>query len=273
MGNDMDILVGADPELFLTANGQFQSAFGIIPGTKKQPFKVDQGAVQVDGMALEFNIDPASTEDQFVNSIDIVLAKLREMVPEEYTFQFSPTATFDRSIMEAQPPEAVALGCDPDFNAYSLKQNRPPKAHPQMRAAGGHVHVGWTQGADIRDKFHFDCCAKLARQLDYFLGLPSLMFDDDVERRNMYGQPGAFRPKHYGMEYRTLSNFWVNNPKYRQFVYRGTKKAFSVLVDDGLDFYDNYHNFASECISSNDKAAFLRLSELQPVLREAVKHI
>jgi len=53
------ILVGCDPEYFVKKNGIFQSAHGLIMGDKKNPQKVRNGAVQVDGMAVEFNIDPA----------------------------------------------------------------------------------------------------------------------------------------------------------------------------------------------------------------------
>ncbi len=39
----------------------------VIPDTaKEKPFPVTNGAVQVDGMALEYNIDPASTVEEFV---------------------------------------------------------------------------------------------------------------------------------------------------------------------------------------------------------------
>jgi hypothetical protein len=64
----MEFKIGADPEFFLRdkATGKFVSAHGLIPGTKRQPMKVDKGAVQVDGMALEFNIDPVTNLDSSV---------------------------------------------------------------------------------------------------------------------------------------------------------------------------------------------------------------
>ena len=62
----MDFLFGADPELFVKRDGEFKSGHGLIEGGKENPYPVERGAVQVDGMALEFNIDPAADEDNFV---------------------------------------------------------------------------------------------------------------------------------------------------------------------------------------------------------------
>ena len=75
------ITIGADPEIFVTnKDGRFRSAHGLVPGTKTEPFRVNNGAVQVDGMALEFNIDPVETEDDFVTNITSVMQQMQEMV-------------------------------------------------------------------------------------------------------------------------------------------------------------------------------------------------
>ena len=47
--------------------------------------------------------------------------------------------------------------------------------------------------------------------MDFFLGLPSVLYDADTERRKLYGKAGAMRYKPYGVEYRTLSNAWLKN--------------------------------------------------------------
>ena len=88
------ILVGADPELFLAKNGQFVSAHNLLPGTKYEPFPVKSGAIQVDGMAAEFNIDPVENEDSFLSSLETVLTQLKSMVPD-YDF-CKPPSTLKR---------------------------------------------------------------------------------------------------------------------------------------------------------------------------------
>jgi hypothetical protein len=73
-------------------------------------------------------------------------------------------------------------------------------------------------------------CATLVKQLDSYLGLPSLLFDRDTLRRKMYGQAGAFRPKPYGVEYRVLSNAWLLNENRMRFVFNQTTRAVNDLI-------------------------------------------
>ena len=80
-------------------------------------------------MALEFNIDPANTEDEFVLSIDTVMGQLAAMVPE-YRIVITPVAEFGYEYIKSQPEEAKELGCDPDYNAYTGKEN--PRANADL---------------------------------------------------------------------------------------------------------------------------------------------
>ena len=75
-------------------------------------------------------------------------------------------------------------------------------------------------------------CCTLSKELDYYLGLPSLLFDPDTSRRKMYGKAGAFRPKPYGMEYRVLSNAWLKSPELIKWVFNNTKLAFERLTKE-----------------------------------------
>lgn len=237
----MQIKVGADPEIFVTKNGKFRSAHGLIPGTKKEPFKVDCGAVQVDGMALEFNIDPASSEEEFVRNITTVLERLREMVPG-YDLAIVPTARFNGNHFRVQPEEAKELGCEPDFNAYTGGENPRPDNRTTMRTAAGHIHIGFCEGADITDPVHIQRCMTLVKHLDAYLGLPSLYWDKDALRRSMYGKAGAFRPKSYGVEYRTLSNAWLLDERLVRYVYRQTIAAVKALMS-GERFEEHYESY------------------------------
>lgn len=227
----MKILVGADPELFVTRKGELVSGYGIVPGTKQAPFKVDKGAVQVDGMALEFNIDPAEDEDSFVVNIDTVMAQLKAMVPE-HDFSIVPVAHFGAEMIESQPEEAKMLGCDPDFNAWEDGAANPkPDGSFPFRTASGHIHVGWTSDANPFSAEHTAACHGVVKMLDLYLGVPSLLYDKDNLRRSMYGKAGCYRPKTYGVEYRVLSNAWLKDGKLKRWVYRSTIKAVNALIN------------------------------------------
>ncbi len=226
----MEILLGADPELFVKDKGKVISAHGLVKGDKLHPFPVKDGAVQVDGMALEFNINPAKNEEEFIHNINSVMGQLAAMVPE-FKIVAQPTAKFTKEYMLAQPKEALELGCEPDFNAWNEGRVNPkPDQELPMRTGAGHIHIGWTEGADIEDPSHLIDCMEIVKQLDSYLGVASVILDPDVERRKMYGAAGAFRPKSYGVEYRVLSNFWLSSPELISWVYKTTRLALTDLL-------------------------------------------
>ena len=250
----MDILIGADPEFFLKdkETGKFVSAYGMIEGTKKNPLKVDGGAVQVDGMALEFNIDPARSRKEFSGNITKVLAQLRAMIPDKYEFVFTPVAHFGEEYIQSQPPEAKVLGCDPDFNAYRDGAPNPtPDGSLGFRTASGHIHIGWTNDVSITDPEHLDACHMLIKQLETVLGTSSLAWDDDTTRRELYGKAGSYRPKPYGVEYRTLSNAWLRSPNLIDYVYNTAYWAVSELLEGRQHYVSYYAGGVENTINTN----------------------
>lgn len=247
------ILVGCDPEVFVKRNGVFQSAWNLIVGDKKNPQKVRNGAVQVDGMALEFNIDPAHTEDEFCFNVQDVFATMCKMVPE-YEVVAVPVAHFTEEYMKLQPAAALELGCDPDYNAWSGMVNVKPNGQRPMRTASGHIHIGWTNGESLDDANHVNRCNMVGRQMDFYLALPSLVYDSDKQRREMYGKGGCVRYKPYGVEYRTLSNAWLRSETLMRWVYRNTIKGVEELMQ-GNDLAAKYGDVQDIINESNLKEA------------------
>lgn len=247
----MNILIGCDPEVFVRQKGLMQSAHGLIPGDKKNPFKVDKGAVQVDGMALEFNIDPAATSEEFCLNVETVLHQMMLMVPD-YEVVIQPVAHFTKDVMEAQPAEALELGCDPDYNGWTMLQNNKPNSDRPMRTASGHVHIGWTSNQDL--DLGFERAGLVAREMDFYLGLGSIFYDEDQERRAMYGNPGCFRVKPYGMEYRTLSNAWVGNRKRMEWVFNNAKNGMERILK-GERHAEQFGDISEIILKADKKAA------------------
>jgi len=231
------LLVGADPELFVQdrTSGKFISAHGMVQGDKKNPFVVDKGAVQVDGMALEFNIDPAKSKEEFVDNLQTVMSTLKGMCPD-YDVVAVPTAEFGFEYIASQPDEAKILGCEPDYNAWTGKANPRPNAETSFRTGAGHVHIGWTEGMDIESQSHLEDCELFVKALDSTLYLLSCLWDSDKKRRQLYGALGAYRPKSYGVEYRVLSNAWLESKEKMDIVYDVITAVHSKLVGGKVAF-------------------------------------
>ena len=230
-----NLLIGCDPEVFVfdTKAGKYVTGHGLIPGTKDKPFKVDGGAVQVDGMALEFNIDPASSSEEFVGNIEKVLKALKGMLPPHLELAAKPTVEFGKAYLSTMPEEAVELGCEPDYNAYTGKENPRPNAASTFRTSAGHIHIGWTEGMDPKDPDHFEACCMFAKFLDYHLGATAALWDEDDKRRQLYGDRGAFRPKPYGMEYRSPSSAWLMDKRIWAVIPKLVNKAWEAAMETG----------------------------------------
>ncbi len=244
-------LIGADPEVFVNRNGHFISAHIYEDlGSKANPVPTKHGFVQVDGVALEFNIKPAKSRTEFLHSLVWTIDDLKQLVNERdkgCELCFHPSVTFNPDYLKALPEEVRKLGCNADFNAYTLEENPSPNPNVNFRTGAGHVHIGWTQDQDLDDWIHFQQCATMARELDYYLGLPSLSWDFDDRRRQLYGKAGAFRPKPYGMEYRVLSNRWLVGINRMRRIYDGAVTAYCNVMQ-GNTLEARYGEFAADMI-------------------------
>jgi hypothetical protein len=220
-----NILLGSDPELFITTQqGHLIASCGLIGGTKEEPRPIDKEgcAVQEDNVAVEFNIPPAKTREEFTGSLNHVLDYLSEFLHgKDLVLSCTASAVFpEDQLVDAR---AQVFGCDPDYNAWTGKVNPKPLAkNPNLRSCGGHVHVGF-------DDPSAETVQVLMQTLDLFLGVPSVLYDEDKARRELYGKAGSFRFKPYGGEYRTLSNWWVSRTDYMEYVYDQVQRAVAWL--------------------------------------------
>lgn len=226
------ILVGCDPELFVYSKNKKRvvSAHNLLPGTKANPYQVPCGAIQVDGVAAEFNIQPADTAARFQQNIAIVKNALRETLDiksrlhnDTYSLLAKPCVFFTKTYWETVPEEAKELGCEPDFDAYTLKANEKPNAKMLMRTGSGHIHISWGDNVSVINDNWIDNCAGLVQHFDHHLYPQSLKWDSDKLRRKLYGKIGAFRPKKYGVEYRVLSNAWVDDYRVGAYIFNSAE--------------------------------------------------
>lgn len=241
--------IGADPEIFITDEmNNPVSAHDIIPGTKSKPFKVERGALQVDGVAAEFNIHPCTDLVTWFKHLHVVQGQLQRYVNnynekffKTYKLSSSVVASFTKPYWENSVPEhCKELGCDPDYNAEKRSVN---PAHTflndrAIRLAGGHIHLGWVRDIEPTEEFHFLECCEVVQQLDAVLWTTSFLWDSDNFRRSFYGRKGTFRPKTYGVEYRTLSNAWLRSTETEAWVFLAAQLAYH-LYQKGTRLYED----------------------------------
>ena len=246
-----NITLGADPEVFVSKNGDIISAEKMTTGTKNNPFAIsDEGhCIQKDNIMLEFNIPPSDTKEEFVDNINTCKTYIETLVSlhdSELTIQSSAVVK-DKYL---QSDQAKEFGCDPDLNVYAQGANEPICANTNLRTCGGHIHIG-IENFDILD---IDDIQNIVKAMDMVLGLKSLELDNDDKRRSMYGQAGSFRVKPYGIEYRTLSNFWIKNDELIEWAYDNTLIALNLVSSNAIhQLVENYSEQVELCINSNLK--------------------
>lgn len=240
----MIITIGADPERFVQLDGKIISAIGMIGGSKEDPRIVKQGAVQEDNVLAEFNIDPATTADQFVGNITTVISQLEDIIAPA-TLADGCSFEFSKEALTAGGRQALEFGCDPDLNCWTVELNPTPNALTTLRTAGGHVHIGY-------DGANMDTSLRVARMAEFLLGVPSVLLDDDTRRRSMYGAAGAIRIKAYGVEYRVMSNFWVESDLFQRWVFENAKLCVEMEahLEQYLDEFPS--DVIQECITNSD---------------------
>jgi len=238
--------IGCDPELFLKDSGtnKFISIVGLIGGTKEKPMPIGMGcAIQEDNVAAEFCIPPATSFEAFNKSIQFALNDINTRAEKLGLTLASLVASTSFEDDQLKTRAAQEFGCDPDYNAYTQAPNPRPKTdNKNLRSAGGHVHVGTENNV-----FH------MTKTMDLLLGVPSLLIDTDEDRRKLYGKAGCFRPKDYGLEYRTLSNFWIWSPSTVEWVYNQTLSADQTCKEFNETLKDDQWSIIQQCINNNDK--------------------
>lgn len=255
-----NITVGADPELFLKdKEGQYYPSVGLIGGSKWNPRPIDNKGsfVLEDNVTVEFNIPPARSKDEFVSNIFSVISYLQEEVGHlGFTLDYSASAMFKAKHLRSK--QAKEFGCEPDMNCWTGEVNERPNAPKTLRSCGGHIHIGW-DNPEGDDRF------LVAQATDLFVGTLSILYDEDDQRRKIYGKAGACRLKPYGVEHRTSSNYWTKSKELTGLMFEQVQKGINFLrAEKRIDFED--FQIIQECINFGDKVKFNLLNEKYAIL-------
>lgn len=254
---DNQIKFATDAELFVrdSKTGLMTSVAGLL-GADKYNKKIitDDVRIQEDNVLLEYDINPHTELEMFVRNIKSAMEISRKEA-EALNFEVVDKVCshiYTQAELESFHKDAFVFGCDPDFNALTGAMNAKPQARdPGLRTAGAHVHIGYSDVRPISMKDQ----QVLGVMCDYVLGLPSLMLDTDSRRRELYGKAGSVRFKPYGLEYRTLSNFWVFEEVNQRFIWEQANKAFDLMVGDYMSLIHEVDpHEIQRVINEDDKA-------------------
>lgn len=245
-------LVGADPELFLcnSKTNKIISSIGLIPGVKGKAYRPTGYSagygIQIDNILAEFNIPPTNNIEDFTNSILNMKHYIRNFVKqvnEDYDIVCQGSAFVDEDQLTS--PEAKEFGCSPDYNAWTQDINPKPKGETtNLRTTGCHFHIGY-------DNPNVETSLEIVKTFDLFLGVPSILIDPDDRRRELYGKAGCFRLTSYGVEYRTLSGYFISSIPIIQYCFKQIQKALE-FINQGYSVEEDKVSIL-EAINNNNK--------------------
>jgi len=254
--NSPSITLGADPEFILYTKGNKKNIVLFSSEYTGNYFGISEAELGADYGLLEFRPEPETSAKKLVDNI-IHLHKIfdRDFGPNSIKILEKEAVIFDhkkkRVLQAMEKGEDINYGMNrgkdvavwsgggdnvisdietgitfcaydnPVFNQFNDK----------LFTAGGHIHIG---GALIK-MLSFNQLKVFIRKLDKEI----LPICNGVEtkagelRRTVYGSPGEFRTKEYGIEYRSPSNaiFFKKNSKVLLEVLRKIKKILSTMVE------------------------------------------
>lgn len=234
---------GSDPEFFFckkTAFGRKGSVIGsekILPEGGLSLNGRTKASIVRDGVQAELNPAQNTCRQRCANEIASNFKTIVELIKKKrITINWSPLVRVTKSEMDSLSPASKIFGCMPSLNAYGEKIEQPDASTYPFRSAGGHIHIGYLyttgkdEARDILTKKNTDDVVKI---LDIIVGNTCVLVDrhpGNIERRKAYGRAGDYRKPAHGIEYRTLSNFWLQNYVLMSMAYGLTRLGISMYA-------------------------------------------
>lgn len=280
---DREVNLGCDPEFFFTTKKGTIGAEKVLPKAGLSAF--GQGKIIIDGVQAELNPAPDTCRDSLASHMVACFRQLESTLStqKDISCDFSVTSEISKENLEELAKSSQKFGCAPSKSISTEKSKLDIKkvdgTKYRTRAAGGHIHLGV---ADYDDDVHRalkEDYKQTVALLDIVCGNTAVLIDRDkgnIERRKLYGRAGEYRLPKHGLEYRTLSNFWLMSKPLMSFALGMARYAVLLMADDD---YKNYFNaFTSKvtqkkvhkAINNNDfDLAMENFLDIEPLIRES----
>lgn len=231
------MVMGLDPEFFLRRGTEIVPAFDYLPSKH-----ATEDGLFWDGFQAETTVDLWSHLESWETSRGnpakavkchaIIAQRLGKQLQllRKHGLNIAPRSVWriPPDILRFASEAHVALGCDPSRNVYGTFPRVVERPRGLgWRFAGGHIHFTLPE-AERKDEH---VIRYLVKTLDALLGIPCVCLAQNYDhfiRRRYYGLAGEYRLPKYGLEYRTLSNFWVNDPRAFMLVFDLARHALGV---------------------------------------------
>lgn len=294
--------LGCDPEFFFKRNGQVIGSEKVFPPegiiyrhgiTTMTANRSGENKMIMDGVQVEVNPLASPCRETLSYNIGICFNNLKRRLDEinfdmsnpndikkidNVETDFSRLVEVSQEEMDSLSGASKVFGCMPSFNAYGEKK-AVSKVNPleyRFRSAGGHIHIGNNGDSNLRKALKKP--KKFVPLLDVLVGNTCVLLDRDngnIERRKVYGRAGEYRTPVYGVEYRTLSNFWLQSYPLMSFAMGMTRFALDVFAS-GKEFYQPIMDAIDikevrQAINENDfELAYSNFSKIEPIILEMV---
>lgn len=270
--------LGCDPEFFFMEKGKVLSSEKVLP---EVPSKEEAGMVTIDGVQAEINPTADTCRESHSYYIARCIKKAHSYLKEGQTISFDPIVPIDLKVLAKLSDKAKFFGCTPSFNVYDSdnKMSIDDSSKYPFRPAGGHIHLGHSENESV--KKIINNINLLVPMLDIIVGNTCVLIDrhdGNRERRRCYGRAGEFRTPKHGLEYRTLSNFWLNSYQLMSFVFGLARMAMSIV--NSSTEKDNIAKEIMDAVNQDDirraindndfELALKNFSKIKPILNRVM---
>lgn len=228
---------GCDPEFFLEENGKIVGAEKLIDIENGITLPcASYSRIIVDGVQAELNPTSSYCREILAGNIQRCLSQIKTEIATKrpnMKANFSTTVEVNPEEMDTLDPKSRMFGCAPSFSVVKEKKPEIDGSTYPFRSAGGHIHLG-ARHNDPKILKTLQEYRPMVNVLDILVGNTCVLIDraeGSKKRREVYGRAGEYRTPSYGLEYRSLSNFWLRAYPLMSFVMSLSRLAVAVRTN------------------------------------------
>ncbi len=290
--------LGCDPEFFFKVDKKIVGAELFIPkeGLLNTVKSVNDRCVLqgsktkfiIDGVQVELNPRPNTCRANLANEIAAAFKCLKQELAKKnqaIEVDFTQSVKITKKELDKLDANNQKFGCMPSKNSYiadelETKITAVDPLKYRNRSAGGHIHIGTSSFPSFKKKLE-EAPDEIVQMLDIIVGNTCVLVDRDKGnkiRRKLYGRAGEYRLPPHGLEYRTLSNFWLTHYYLMSLAFGLTRFAIN-LATHSTKGKENIEAFKSKvdmkdiqkAINNNSfTLAYKNFKAIEPLLLETL---